>query len=349
MKARDARRTRRAATAARGTAARLLPEPAERAVAHVMLSARSEVERNAATRLQQLLVQASSTSAYESLSYVDSNCKRAKADRHRCADLPPHARLLRLTGWPRCRPTRSKRSWSRPSRPPASPWSTRRAGARQRGSSAARHACEPARAPSSARHAARPRLPRHAARAPCGGSDSWLCPAPCAAVALCGPTLPAVLASSAHTPPTWFPHSLMVAPVARPQLRRGLRGRRRVAAVPREDAARAPQNGARPRASDALPRGGVGRRGASRPPSVPRFPPKQRRRSATSWHPISPPSLPTPAKTPAPQVHEAIKEEMASIHALSIKAAWTPEQQEQQQKQAPQAAAPAAAAAGGTA
>ena len=44
-----------------------------------------------------------------------------------------------------------------------------------------------------------------------------------------------------------------------------------------------------------------------------------------------------PTRWPAPtaQIHDALKEEMGGIHALSIKAAWTPAQQQQQQQQQP--------------
>ncbi|KIZ05858.1 hypothetical protein MNEG_2099 [Monoraphidium neglectum] len=38
-------------------------------------------------------------------------------------------------------------------------------------------------------------------------------------------------------------------------------------------------------------------------------------------------------------IHDALKEEMGGIHALSIKAAWTPAQQQQQQPQQPSRAA----------
>lgn len=51
----------------------------------------------------------------------------------------------------------------------------------------------------------------------------------------------------------------------------------------------------------------------------------------------------------AAQVHEALAEEMAHIHALSIKRAWTPEQSQQQQQQAGAPAAVAAAAGGAAA
>lgn len=54
----------------------------------------------------------------------------------------------------------------------------------------------------------------------------------------------------------------------------------------------------------------------------------------------SPPSC----RRTLPQVHEALKAEMAHIHALSIKRAWTPQQQQAEQQKAAGAADGAAMA-----
>jgi len=84
---------------------------------------------------------------------------------------------------------------------------------------------------------------------------------------------------------------------------------------------------------------------ASTPPHTPTTP-----HSYGSTHTIDSPTQQTytyKIQPPPRQIHDAIQSEMANIHALSIKAAWTPTQQAAQKQQQPAAAASGAAGGGG--
>ena len=91
---------------------------------------------------------------------------------------------------------------------------------------------------------------------------------------------------------------------------------------------------------------GVARRGARSPgswavacsPRPPQPPPHLPAAGARARRPTAVDRRPNKHGAPSPpntQIHDALGEDMGAIHALSIKAAWTPAQQQKQQQQQP--------------